>query len=656
MTETIKSSRLRAGRRFMSGVLGAGVVSALLLSGATGAQAAKGDFKGDPDFTGPTTSNVTDSQGGVENGTMYGAYLPTGGVLDGKKVWCADPGLDWPYADAYEDGSDTKIKAPKLAYVLNEFDVNQGSETKNMARDIALASYLKQSKEIRHRAILDVGSPQSVTNGIGWNENSKNVKKVGKDKFNKEVLPQAQTYYENMVKAEKDIPATPDNLGIDVDTKAETVTVTLSDDGKNVAGYDATVNLSGAEFENGKTSAKFETGAKAQTLKIDVKKAGTVKADVKVGNIAPTEVVRWTPKGYTDKKASSSSADLNPNQGSKDGYNRYSVQEVYEKLKPTSLNASTQDTTRNRPAVTTTINDQDLQPGDSVYDNFEVKGLVGEDTVDVEHTLWWSPVKPEQTKEPQDGHTEVASVTSKGVGNGQHKTEAVKIPEDVEGGYFYWTEKISESETTEAWESDYGIPGETGFIPYTPQGETNLSENKTQKLPVKIHDDGKITGGMPGQELPVTIQVYKDGDCTVEQSTEVPEDAELLSTTNLKVKLDENGNGTYQTEKLELLKDLVKEGDCGAVTAVETIAKTDYSEKAVSDYGIPSESMSIEIPAPETPEQPETPDTPEQPESPKAETPEKPQPKHPTVKTGGEETNVFKTFYSSVSDAIQNLL
>ena len=155
MTGTIKSSRLRAGRRFMSGVLGAGVVSALLLSGATGAHAAKGDFKGDPDFTGPTTSNVTDSQGGVDNGTMYGAYLPTGGVLDGKKVWCADPGLDWPYADAYEDGSDTKIKAPKLAYVLNEFDVNQGSETKNMARDIALASYLKQSKEIRHRAILD---------------------------------------------------------------------------------------------------------------------------------------------------------------------------------------------------------------------------------------------------------------------------------------------------------------------------------------------------------------------------------------------------------------------------------------------------------------------------------------------------------------------
>lgn len=660
MTETIKSVRRgRAGRRLMSGTLGVGIVSALLFSGATGAQAAKGDFNGDPEFTGPTTSDTTDDQGGKDNGTMYGAYLPSGGVLDGKKVWCADPGLDWPYADAYADGSDTKIKAPKLAYVFNEFDVDQGSEIKNMARDIALASYLKQNGEIRHRAILDVGSPESITNGIGWNEDSKNVKKVGKAKFNDEVLPQAQKYYEDMVKAEKNIPATPDNLGIDIDTKAETVTVTLSNDGKNVAGYDATVNLSGAEFDGGKASTKFTTSDEEQVLKIDVKKAGEVKADVKVGNIAPSDVIRWTPKGYTDKKADSSDAELNPDKGSKDGYNRYSVQEVYEKVKPTELNASTKDETKNRPAVTTTINDQDLQPGDSVYDNFKVSGLVGEDTVDVEHTLWWSPVKPEQTEGPQEGHTEVASTTSKGISNGEHKTDAVKIPEDVEGGYFYWTEKITESETTEEWQSDYGIPDETGFIPYTPQGETQLSDNKAQKLPVEIHDDGKITGGMPGQELPVTIQVYKDGDCTIEQSTEIPEDAELLSTTTLNVKLDQNGEGTYQTEKLKLLKDMVKDGDnCGAVTAVETIAKTDYSDKVVSDYGIPSESMSIELPTPETPDTPEQPDTPASPDAPnKPEQPSKPdQPKNPVVKTGGEETNVLKTFYSSVTDAIQNLL
>ena len=158
---------------------------------------------------------------------------------------------------------------------------------------------------------------------------------------------------------------------------------------------------------------------------------------------------------------------------------------------------------------------------------------------------------------------------------------------------------------------------------------------------------------MPGQELPVTIQVYKDGDCTIEQSTEIPEDAELLSTTTLNVKLDQNGEGTYQTEKLKLLKDMVKDGDnCGAVTAVETIAKTDYSDKVVSDYGIPSESMSIELPTPETPDAPEQPDTPASPDAPNK--PE--QPKNPVVKTGGEETNVLKTFYSSVTDAIQNLL
>ena len=42
----------------------------------------------------------------------------------------------------------------------------------------------------------------------------------------------------------------------------------------------------------------------------------------------------------------------------------------------------------------------------------------------------------------------------------------------------------------------------------------------------------------------------------------------------LNVKLDQNGEGTYQTEKLKLLKDMVKDGDnCGAVTAVDAVPK-----------------------------------------------------------------------------------
>ena len=187
-----------------------------------------------------TTSDTTDDQGGKDNGTMYGAYLPSGGVLDGKKVWCADPGLDWPYADAYADGSDTKIKAPKLAYVFNEFDV-PGSEIKNMARDIALASYLKQNGENRHRAILDVGSPESITNGIGWNEDSKNVKKVGKAErrgsaAGTEVL---RGHGEGGEEHRRDYLAT--SKSISTRRPRPSRLTSAIERGKNVAGYDATV-------------------------------------------------------------------------------------------------------------------------------------------------------------------------------------------------------------------------------------------------------------------------------------------------------------------------------------------------------------------------------------------------------------------------------
>ena len=40
----------------------------------------------------------------------------------------------------------------------------------------------------------------------------------------------------------------------------------------------------------------------------------------------------------------------------------------------------------------------------------------------------------------------------------------MKIQRGVEGSYFYWTEKITESETTEEWQSDYSILiNETGL-------------------------------------------------------------------------------------------------------------------------------------------------------------------------------------------------
>lgn len=633
-------------RALIVGGLSAAVLTPTLM--ASPAQAYYGEFKGDPDFTGPSTKEVTDTQGGTGNATMFGAYIGTGGVINGKRIWCADPGLEAPLATAFDSKSKSDVKAPDLAYVLWKYDKKKSDKADQMAWDMAIASYLKQSKEIEHRDILPKGtidSPANVTKDLGWDAGSKNIKAIGQEKFDKTVVPNAQKHYDEIVKDAKAKTSSVSKAGVKIDGNKVTVTATNAD-GKAVSGKTAKVSLSNATFEGGKSTAEFKTGDKAKTYTISIPKAGVVKANVEVADAkAPTDVTRWRPKDYTDKKSDSASRD---NRESTDGYNRYSVQDMIERKPGTPVKASTQVENKNRPSVVTTINDKDLQAGDQVYDNFTVKGLVGKDTVDVKHELYWSPTPVEQSAEKPKSAAKVGEVTSTGVGNGDHKTDTVTIGDDFEGGYFYWRESIDESETTEAWESDHGIPDETGFIPYTPEGATTLSENSTESLPVKVTDEGHISGGMPGQELTVSLEAFKDDDCTVEQSSEIPEGAESLGVTNIKVVLDENGEGTYTTNALELVKDLVGEGECGAVTLVETIAKTEYSEATTSDYGIPDESINIEIPKKETPPAPDEP-APDEPApdkpAPDQPAPDQPKAEGPSVHTGAEAQKDMTPFW-----------
>ena len=639
---------------FVAGLSAAVLAPALM---ASPAQAHSDDYKGDPDFTGPSTKPISDdlndaSNKGTKNSTMYGAYIGTGGVIDGKRIWCADPGLDWPLATAFDKNSKSDVNAPNLAYVLWKYDKKRSDKADQMAWDMAIASYLKQSPEIDHRNILTkakgVGTPKEITDRIGWDSGSKNIKAIGQEKFDKTVVPNAQKHYNEIVKDAKAKTSSVSKAGVKIDGNKVTVTATNAD-GKAVSGKTAKVSLSNATFANGKSSAEFKTGDKAKTYTISVSKAGVVKANVEIADAkTPSDVTRWRPKDWTDERGKN-----NDTTDKADGYNRYSIQDMIERKPGTPVKASTQVENKNRPSVVTTINDKDLQAGDQVYDNFTVKGLVGKDTVDVKHELYWSPTPVEQSAEKPKSAAKVGEVTSTGVGNGDHKTDTVTISDDFEGGYFYWRESIDESETTEAWESDHGIPDETGFIPYTPEGATTLSENSTEALPVKVTDEGRISGGMPGQELTVSLEAFKDDDCTVEQSPEIPEGAESLGVTNIKVVLDENGEGTYTTNALELVKDLVGEGECGAVTLVETIAKTEYSEATTSDYGIPDESINIEIPKKETPPAPDEPapdepapdkPAPDQP-APDQPAPDQPKAEGPSVHTGAEAQKDMTPFW-----------
>lgn len=641
-THTGLSGKTRA--LIISGLSAAVLAPALM---ASPAMAHKMDYEGDPDFTGPSTNSISDIQDGTGNATMFGAYIGQGGVLDGKRVWCADPGLEAPLASAFDSKNKSDISASDLAYVLWKYDKKRSDKADQMSWDMAIASYLKQSNEIDHRDILPKGtieSPEKVTKDLGWDTGSENIKAVGEDKFKKTVVPDAQKHYEQIVKDAKAKSSTVDKAGIKIDGDKVTVTAT-NKDGKAVSGKTAKVSISGATFDGGKKTAEFKTGDKAKTYTINVSKAGTVKANVEIADAkTPTDVTRWSPKDYTDKiSKEKAQASSKPSDG---GYNRYSIQDMIERKPGTPVKASTQAENKNRPSVVTTINDKDLQAGDEVYDNFTVKGLVGDDTVDVKHDLYWSPIPVEQSPEKPKSAAKVGEVTSTGVGNGEHKTDTVTIGEDFDGGYFYWRESIDESETTEAWEADHGIPDETGFIPYTPEGSTTLSEDSTDKLPIDVTDEGHISGGMPGQELTVSLEAFQDDDCTIEQSAQIPEGAKSLGVTNVKVVLDEKGEGSYETDALGLAEDLVKKGECGAVTIVETIAKTEYSEATTSDYGIPDESITIEIPKAETPPAPEKPDAPK-PDQPKPDQPKPDQPKAegPSVHTGAEAQTDMTPFW-----------
>ena len=648
-THTGLSGKTRA--LIISGLSAAVLAPALM---ASPAMAHKMDYEGDPkpDFTGPSTNEITDIQDGTGNATMFGAYIGQGGVLDGKRVWCADPGLEAPLASAFDSKNKSDISASDLAYVLWKYDKKRSDKADQMSWDMAIASYLKQSNEIDHRDILPKGtidSPEKVTKDLGWDTGSENIKAVGEDTFDKTVVPNAQKHYEQIVKDAKAKSSTVDKAGIKIDGDKVTVTAT-NKDGKAVSGKTAKVSISGATFDGGKKTAEFKTGDKAKTYTINVSKAGTVKANVEIADAkTPTDVTRWSPLDYTDKKSKEKAKDSSkPDDG---GYNRYSIQDMIERKPGTPVKASTQAENKNRPSVVTTINDKDLQAGDEVYDNFTVKGLVGDDTVDVKHDLYWSPIPVEQSPEKPKSAAKVGEVTSTGVGNGEHKTDTVTIGEDFDGGYFYWRESIDESETTEAWEADHGIPDETGFIPYTPEGSTTLSEDSTDKLPIDVTDEGHISGGMPGQELTVSLEAFQDDDCTIEQSAQIPEGAKSLGVTNVKVVLDEKGEGSYETDALGLAEDLVKKGECGAVTIVETIAKTEYSEATTSDYGIPDESITIEIPKAETPPAPEKPDAPKpdqpKPDQPKPDQPKPDQPKAegPSVHTGAEAQTDMTPFW-----------
>ena len=274
-----------------------------------------------------------------------------------------------------------------------------------------------------------------------------------------------------------------------------------------------------------------------------------------------------------------------------------------------------------QPKVTTEISDQTPTPGETVTDEFTVSGLIGDHTVTVEHTLWQTATAPKQGTKNDDAR-EIASVTSKDVGNGTHTSGEVTVPEDYRG-WLYFTETIAGDTSTKEWKGIHGQPRETGFVPWTPTADTEAVLEGTS-----THDEVAVTGLRPGSEAVLTITAYHV-ETEPEQSKE-PDGTEL-SVQDFTVIADEKGHVEISTEPIDM--------PVGWVTYVTTIEGSDVNAEWTSDWGVPAETVhrppeekpSTPPAPPETPstppappEQPEQPSTPpEQPEQPEA--PEKPE-------------------------------
>lgn len=384
--------------------------------------------------------------------------------------------------------------------------------------------------------------------------------------------------------------ATTDSPMLGTPTDKATLTVSLtSASGAQVSDVPVSLSLDG--IKDGPKSVK--TGAEATTTTLTVEGPGSLAVTASA-KVAPDTVLLYEPtKGKR-------------------------VQRVITPDEPAKVSAEASLDVTSRPQVTTEISNQNPQPGEPVTDEFTVSGLVGDHTVTVEHTLWQTATKPKPGKKNDDARV-MGTVTSKDVGNGTHTSGEITVPEDFRG-WMYFTETIPGDEVTKEWKGVHGQTRETGFIPWTPNADTEavLEGSNT-------HDEVRVSDLRPGSEAVVTVTAYHS---TTEPKQSTKPQGKKLNSQDVTVVADDDGRAEVSTEPIEM--------PLGWVTYVTAIEGSDVHAAWTSEWGIPAETVhraeEKPTPPPEEPEKPETPapPVPEQPmpptEKPAPSAPEQPSP------------------------------
>lgn len=510
--------------------------------------------------------------------TWYGAYR----TFKDTQAYCIDAGKQSPLPKYFKSSKSQKITTAQTAWALHEYSGSTSADVQ-----AALSTLARQDEAIPHDHKVPPQEPGDL--GKKFNGAAKQFSKISAEakklagpytldvSLTPVVAMPVLEPYDKQGPEDGDFKRVDDGKGDDTRPQFPTTdTVTLSvsltsASGTAVPGIPITLDVNGTE--DAPKSLTSEAKPVVTTLKLNAPGAVTAKASA---SLAPESVLLYEPQ--KTKR----------------------VQRVITPDEPVKVSAQAEVDMTSQPRVSTDISDQSPQPGDSITDKFTVSGLVGDHTVTVEHELWQTESVPEPGKKNDDAEV-IAQVTSKDVGNGTHRSEAITVPKDFHG-WMYFTETIAGDKSTKEWKGTHGQPRETGFVPWTPSAETEaVLEVNT------VHDDVTVSGLRPGGEAVITMTAYHS-ESEPKQSKEVS--GTELDSQDITVVGDQEGTATVSSEAVDM--------PVGWVTYVTTIQGNDEHQKWTSDWGIPAET--VHRPPEETPttppEEPSTPPAPPEPTPP----------------------------------------
>ena len=346
--------------------------------------------------------------------TFYGAYL----TIDGKPSYCLDAGLPSPRPHHFKGAEPTSVRTPQTAWLLAEY-----AESKNSSRQAALSAIVKLDTALPHRHSMKVRAP----------------KELGK-KFAK-----AADMFTQMRKDAADY-AGPYTLTLEPEHREGKVFATpvlASAAGKQLD-WPVDVVVTGAA-----TSLRKQVRSGTE-VSVPAAPGAVVSIEATASGLPSTDVLVYTP---TDGKRVQNVTTAAP------------AEVTAKATANTQLPFAPQAKTR-----------ADIAADGSTTDTITISGAPPNSTLSVIARAYHSKSEPVQKAEAQGTLIGEQELTARIDGDG--RAQLTTEPVTSRPGWTTWTVEIRESEKSDGWVSDWGIPEETVYWE-EPQNPTATPEKPT---------------------------------------------------------------------------------------------------------------------------------------------------------------------------------